>query len=216
MNVNDAGRMVEKWFLESAIKFSTIKIDEYIVMPNHFHAIVIIRPPVVGADLRVCPEMHVCAQRPLSVGADLRVCPEMHVCAQRPLSVGADLRVCPETHVCAQRPLSVGADLRVCPESKKGEHAGSPLQIAYNHKNISSIMQWFKTMTTNEYIRNVKTNKWPSFAGKLWQRNYYDHIGRDENELFRIRQYIRDNPQHWETDEENIVMLNSILAMDRQ
>ena len=35
--------------------------------------------------------------------------------------------------------------------------------------------------------------------GKLWQRNYYEHVIRDENELNRIRQYIIDNPKNWES-----------------
>ena len=49
-------------------------------------------------------------------------------------------------------------------------------------------------MTTNEYIRGVKKHDWPPFAGKLWQRNYFDRIIRDEDELNRIREYILYNP----------------------
>ena len=49
-------------------------------------------------------------------------------------------------------------------------------------------------MTTNEYIRGVKQHDWPPFPGKLWQRNYYDRIIRDEDELNRIREYIIYNP----------------------
>ena len=91
---------------------------------------------------------------------------------------------------------NVGADLRVCPndDNKKGEHIGSPLP---------AIVQWFKTMTTNEYIRAVKQCGWPSFPGKLWQRNYYDRIIRDEDELNRIREYIIYNPLRWADDEDN-------------
>jgi putative transposase len=37
----------------------------------------------------------------------------------------------------------------------------------------------------------------------VWQRNYYEHIVRDERELSRIRQYICNNPLQWETDQEN-------------
>jgi len=36
-----------------------------------------------------------------------------------------------------------------------------------------------------------------------WQRNYYEHIIRSEEDMHRIRQYIHDNPINWETDEEN-------------
>ena len=37
----------------------------------------------------------------------------------------------------------------------------------------------------------------------IWQRNYYEHIVRDEDDPYRIRMYIRDNPLKWAVDEEN-------------
>jgi putative transposase len=37
----------------------------------------------------------------------------------------------------------------------------------------------------------------------FWQRNYYEHIIRDEDELHALRQYIRDNPVNWKTDADN-------------
>lgn len=40
--------------------------------------------------------------------------------------------------------------------------------------------------------------------GKLWQRNYYEHIIRTEKDLNSIREYIIQNPDTWLTDEENI------------
>jgi hypothetical protein len=79
-------------------------------------------------------------------------------------------------------------------EHTGGEHTGSPLQ---------RVVQWFKTMTTNAYIRGVKENQWPPFPGKLWQRNYYEHIIRNEKELMRTREYIENNPPKWESDREN-------------
>jgi hypothetical protein len=58
-------------------------------------------------------------------------------------------------------------------------------------------------MTTNEYIRGVKTASWQSFNGRLWQRSYFEHVIRNEESLNRIRQYILDNPARWEFDREN-------------
>ncbi len=88
-----------------------------------------------------------------------------------------------------------GADRCVCPASnrknidgttsKKGKHAGLPL-----HR----VIQWFKTMTTNEYIRGVHEKKWLSFNKRLWQRNYHDQIIRNHRELPQIREYIKQNP----------------------
>ena len=58
-------------------------------------------------------------------------------------------------------------------------------------------------MTTNEYIRGVKQFGWPRFNRQLWQRNYYEHIVRNDDELNRIREYIMNNPLKWELDREN-------------
>ena len=132
MILNDAGKMIEKWYFEFQKKFSVIQCDQYIIMPNHMHFIII--------------------------------------------NVGADLGVCPE---------NTGE------HNLKGEHIGSPLR---------DIIRWFKTMTTNEYIRNVKNNEWKPFNGKLWQRNYYQHITRNEQELKKIGDYIINNPLKWESD----------------
>ena len=83
----------------------------------------------------------------------------------------------------------VGANLRVRPFYTGQTHRSAPTGTS-----LSDVVQWFKTMTTNEYIRGVKQQQWQPFPGKLWQRNYWDHIIRNENELHRIREYIRTNP----------------------
>ena len=58
-------------------------------------------------------------------------------------------------------------------------------------------------MSTNEYIRHVKEHGWESFPGKLWQRNYYEHVIRNESTLNDIRSYIHNNPARWAEDQEN-------------
>jgi putative transposase len=127
MALNEMGLMVERWWLELKNKFRSIEIDDYVIMPNHFHGIVAI----------------------------------------------------------------VGADLRVRPDSGADKAAGLP-----------RIVQWFKTMTTNEYIRNAKTN--PDTSGlKLWQRNYYEHVIRNDKALEAVRDYIRRNPSQWSNDSDN-------------
>ena len=58
-------------------------------------------------------------------------------------------------------------------------------------------------MTTKRYIDGVKQHAWPHFDGKLWQRNYWEHIIRNDGELCRIRQYIVNNPVKWQMDRNN-------------
>ncbi|MBR3896364.1 MAG: transposase [Bacteroidaceae bacterium] len=132
MLLNDAGRMVERWYAETECAFPNINCLEMIIMPNHFHCIW----RIVGADLCVCPEN------------------------------GGDV-------------LS-------------GGHTGPPLH---------TVVQWFKTMTTNAYIRGVKQCGWPPFNIRLWQRNYYEHIIRNQRSYEEISCYILDNPMHWPDDQ---------------
>jgi hypothetical protein len=59
MILNDAGKMIEKWYLELSNKFPDIATEVYCVMPNHFHAIIVNTGKnvggFVGATLRGCP-----------------------------------------------------------------------------------------------------------------------------------------------------------------
>ena len=41
---------------------------------------------------------------------------------------------------------------------------------------LGDIVGAFKSITTQEYICGVKQHGWAPFPGKLWQRNYYEHI----------------------------------------
>ncbi len=111
---------------------------------------------------------------------------------------------------------SVGADLRVCPgivgEHDTGRHTGLPLQSGrHTGLPLHRVVQWFKTMTTNEYIRGVKSLHWQRFNKRMWQRNYYEHIIRNENEYHRIAQYIHDNPVKWKNDRLNDRNNNDVM-----
>ncbi|HSG04948.1 MAG TPA: transposase [Nitrospiria bacterium] len=136
--LNEPGRMVERWWLKLNAKFENVETDAYVVMPNHFHGIIIINNPA--------------------------------------LCVGAA--------PCGRPNQSAG---------KGHPHGGAP--------TLGNIMDWFKTMTTNEYIRRIKSNNWPPFNKRLWQRNYYEHVIRSETELGKIREYIEGNPAQWNEDE---------------
>ncbi|MBI5414647.1 transposase [Candidatus Peregrinibacteria bacterium] len=67
--------------------------------------------------------------------------------------------------------------------------------------SLPDIVHRFKTMTTKKYTDGVKNNNWQPFSGKLWQRNYHEHIIRDEISLEKIREYIINNPYNWDEDE---------------
>ena len=63
-----------------------------------------------------------------------------------------------------------------------------------NKTDLALIMDWFKTMTTNEYIRGVKSGIYEPFEKRFRQRSYNDHIIRNDEDLAEKRQYILNNP----------------------
>ncbi len=62
---------------------------------------------------------------------------------------------------------------------------------------LSDVIRWFKIMTTRGYIGLVKSGKCKPFRGKLWQRNYYEHIVRNGLSYQSICDYIMTNPIRW-------------------
>ena len=61
-----------------------------------------------------------------------------------------------------------------------------------------------KVIRAFKSISAIEANKALNRSGQpFWQRNYYEHIIRDEDELHALRQYIRDNPLKWDEDPDN-------------
>jgi putative transposase len=213
MLLNEAGIMVNKWWEKIPEKFPGIELGVYQIMPNHFHAIVINNGigNSVGVDPCVNPtnthdpcvnptNTHDPCVNPTNthdprvnpnnpptptVGTNPGVRPD----AFPKTIVGVDPRVNPMNEITGQTHRSAPTDNDIT--QIEGEHMGSPLR---------DIVQWFKTMSTNEYIRGVKSLNWHPFYGKLWQRNYWEHIIREERSSQAIANYIINNPKNWKQD----------------
>ena len=128
--LNDAGRAVADCWLQIPDHFPNVELDEWVVMPNHIHGIVVIvrannHSPVQSNDYSPLP---------------------------------------------ANAPHPTGTA-----------------------RTIGSMVRGFKIGVTKWYRQR-------SVTSKIWQRNYWDHIIRNESELIRIRRYILDNPMQWEQD----------------
>jgi REP element-mobilizing transposase RayT len=135
--------MICLWWEKLPDKFTAVALDAFVIMPNHIHFIVAIKP-------------------------------------------------------VDTRPFVVGA--RPCARLEEGQTHGSAPTVAALVA-LGTIVQWFKTMTTNAYIRGVKEQGWESFPGRLWQRNYYEQIIKNERHLTAVREYIANNLINWETDQ---------------
>jgi putative transposase len=149
MRLNNAGSIIEKGWMEAIGKFKGIELDEFVVMPNHFHGVIVI----IGAP-----------------------------CADPPISEG-------KTNIESIGKITAVADARPGPA-------------------LGDIVGAFKSITTHAYINGVAQQNWPPFSGKLWQRNYYERVIRNDDELTRAREYIITNPLKWYEDENNPVNIS--------
>jgi REP element-mobilizing transposase RayT len=64
--------------------------------------------------------------------------------------------------------------------------------------SVPTVVRLFKSATTNQVNQSRNTPRRP-----FWQRNYFEHIIRNEDELNKIREYIQNNPLKWHLDREN-------------
>lgn len=135
MCVNGPGAIVQKVWDELPTWFPTIRLDAFVVMPNHVHGIIVIHQPV-GVPL-------------------------------------------------------VGT---------QGDGDKATTRVA---PTLGDIVGAFKSITTVRYTQGVKAGLWNPFRERLWQRNYYEHVIRNESELNRAREYIVGNPVLWDRDREN-------------
>ena len=123
MRLNAKGTIVDELWREIPEHFSGALIDEYVIMPNHLHGILVFMA------------------------------------------------------------ASIGAPGGVIPTTTQGAMNRAP--------TLGEIVRAFKARVTREV------------GSTVWQRNYYEHIVRDDISLSRIRQYILANPARWELDREN-------------
>lgn len=74
----------------------------------------------------------------------------------------------------------------------------SPLRpIGTAPGSVGAIIQVFKSITSRKISAQIEKMK-----GSVWQRNYYEHVIRNERELMAISDYILTNPRNWEKDTE--------------
>jgi len=79
-------------------------------------------------------------------------------------------------------------------------HIHGIIELENSDLDLSEIIRRFKIFTTHQYIKGVHDKNWQSFYKRLWQRNYYEHIIRDDESLKQLQQYILNNPLQWRED----------------
>ena len=77
-------------------------------------------------------------------------------------------------------------------------------EMPTKNNTIGKIIGEYKSLCITEWLKYIKHNNLDVY-GKFWQRNYYEHIIRDETEMNRVRQYIVNNPLNWKSDDNYVI-----------
>jgi len=156
MQLNDCGSVVAKCWQAISAHFPHIRLDDFAVMPNHFHGV-----------------LHITGSVGAFVGA------KQGVSASPGFGDDDD-------------------DKGDGNKGEAGESFASPLRDGTVPGSLGAIIQNFKSISTRK-INKLRDNP----VAPVWQRNYYEHVIHNEDDLANIRQYIADNPLKWDLDENN-------------
>jgi len=145
MALNEYGCVVRDEWLKTAEARAEIQTGEFVVMPNHFHGIVVIAEPSIGAI---------------------------------------------RERAIRELPLRT-------PNHSVGAIHESPLSSRQQRRQmtLSKIIGRFKMLTAKR-INEIRQSP----GVPVWQRNYYEHVIRNEDDYGKIAEYIADNPRRWAED----------------
>ncbi|MEI6706807.1 MAG: transposase [Methylococcales bacterium] len=146
--LNEYGLIVQDKWLDLVNHIDNIELGEYVIMPNHFHGIII-----VGAGSKPAHE------------------PEIN--------------------------NMIGADLELGAGEPRAGLEPAPTKKCYG---LSEIVRQFKTFSAKR-INIIRQTP----AVPVWQRNYYEHIIRNDADYMRIAEYVDNNPRLWAEDSLNPV-----------
>jgi len=175
MILNDLGKIIQQEWSNIPSHYSSVKLDEFIVMPNHIHGILILNNYPVEAGFTPTRNQN------KIVGAGLAPARNQNKI------VGAGL--------APARSNDHRATARVAPTIPHHNSAPTLGNIIGSYKSIC-FKQWRQFILDNHINPN-------NAVLKFWQRNYYEHIIRNQKSLDDIREYINYNPDKWQWDQNN-------------
>jgi putative transposase len=200
MELNEFGRIVrEEWKRSFEIR-RELKMDEFQIMPDHFHAIVIIRDQKQYVHGKEAGDGNILGE---PVEGDTPVartdfvqkkCTESNPCLFETVEASVAQTSIVQKNIAEINSISAEMDnMLFAPIRPRGAKP----------RSIGALIAGFKAATIQ------RINEARNAPGKrVWQRDYYDRIVRDNRALYFIRRYIRNNPANWILDHNKSVHHN--------
>jgi putative transposase len=176
MILNEYGKIAYDQWIKLQERFPNFKLDVFQIMPNHVHGIIALNESVLAGFINV--------QK--NANSQNGIIPQNDVGIISNETIIANEIICPIDTVGATATITanatVGATARIAP-------------------TVADIVGAYKSLVANACLDIYKSKN--ESMGKLWQRNYYEHIIRDEFSYQSISKYIINNPEKWEKDKFN-------------
>ena len=230
MQLNEFGKWVDACWNRLPTHFPHLQLDRFVVMPNHIHGILTLTPnpseppPSHGRGAafgRPSTQLSPISRPNATPGSESPVCPNATPGSENPVcpnaTPGSESPVCPNATPGSENPKRSRSVDSVYPNAMPG--LGQPLinesepgvafgrEMGVNGVNdlpnaaplragsVGAIVLNFKSVTARRINQMRKMTSVP-----VWQRNYYEHIIRDDIALANIQRYIDDNPRSWWQD----------------
>lgn len=179
MILNEFGQIAYNEWLKTTEIRNNVELHNFIIMPNHMHGII----RLVGRGELHSPDIINQLHSP-----DMPIeshSPNNMVVCDTPKNMG----VCnsPNNMGVCDTPKNMG----VCDTPNNMGVCDTPLRSP--SQTIGAIVRGYKSSVTKQLGLL-------GFNEKLWQRNYYEHIIRDDESYIRISEYIMNNPAKWRDD----------------
>ncbi|AFZ56567.1 transposase [Anabaena cylindrica FACHB-243] len=177
MKLNTNGEIAKGCWLSLPRHFQNVELDEFVIMPNHLHGIIIL---VKSAALAKQDFSQSFSE---AVGEALAKQDFSQSFSAAEGEALANLNDQQQPNLSSQCFAPTGEKIKI--------NGTKP-------QSLAAIIQNYKSVSTRQ-INRINKDK----GNVIWQRNYYEHIIRNEEALNNIRQYIVTNPISWAEDQEN-------------
>ena len=184
MVLNDFGQIAYDEWEKLPERYPNMFLDVFQIMPNHIHGVVALggmRDADVGATLAVALNDNTVALN------DNTVAQNDNTVAQNDNTVAQNNA---NNDTTAHDNRATAHDNRATAHDNRATARVAP--------TVGNIVGAYKSLVTNKCLEICKFQG--EYMGKLLQRDYWEHIIRNEQSYQRIANYIVNNPENWEND----------------
>ena len=195
MRLNDMCVIAHNCWNDIPSHFPNAVLREYIIMPNHIHGIIELVGARFIAPNSLAPGNPTPDNPAPNPPAPGNPAPNPRTPENPTPNNQTPGNHVPDTHAPNTQTSENHTPGSPAPNNRKHENQGAKNQGAINRAptaeagHLGGIIRWFKGRTTFECRKKQFVT--------LWQRNYYEHIIRNDDDYIRIAEYIANNPAKW-------------------